>query len=142
MNNNNKNQVLFATKLQLILCIALCPIAIAAYALLREFTQIDSIFIAIAVALLYLLAVSITWINREKSTEAAPAPGLNNLLNETSVKAIKNSASPAIILDSYGTLLWYNTAMHKILDEHGNFIGSNLMTLLESPLVKENFHYF
>ena len=60
-------------------------------------------------------------------------------MNETSVKAIKNSASPAIILDSYGTLLWYNTAMHKILDEHGNFIGSNLMTLLESPLVKENF---
>ena len=139
MKNNEKKHVPFASKFQLILCVVLCPIAIAAYALLRELTSIDPIFISIAVSLLYLLGVSLTWINNKRSTSVVNVASINQFLEESGSEYFKNSAYPVVVIDSYGTFLWYNTAMHDILDDHGNFIGSNIMSVLEKPLTKENF---
>ena len=139
--NNEKKHIPFASKFQLVLAITLCPVAVAAYAILREFTQIDSVFIAIAISLLYLLAISISWINMEKSTDIEPTPELTSLLASPGSKVFRASESPIVVLDSYGALLWYNAAMHEILDPHGNFIGSNIMSVLDAPFSKENLNH-
>ena len=58
MKNNNPNEkkyVPFASKADLIACILLGCLNIVILALLVEFSGIDTVFVAVAVSLLYLL---------------------------------------------------------------------------------------
>ncbi len=139
-NKNERRHIPFASRTQLIICVVLCPLAIAVYALLREFTEIDSVFIAIAVSLLYLLAVALIAMHHAKYIESAPVESVQELLSENGSLVFKNSTSPVMVIDSYGTVLWYNEAMHDIADSHGNYIGSNIVTVFDKPISKEHMN--
>ena len=129
----------YASRLQLTICIILCPAFIVLYALLRDFTEIDSVFLAVATGLLYLLASSLVIIYRGEKIESAPVENLEELMVEKGSLVFKNSNSPIIILDSYGTVLWYNDSFRGLVAEDGNYIGSNVSLLIEKPITKENF---
>ena len=139
-NKNEKVHIPFASKSQLIACIVLAPIAVALYAILREFTQIESVFIALAISALYLLTVTLIIIHHGKYVEAVPSEGLQQLLSQSGSVVFKNSQSPMMIIDSYGTILWYNEAMHGITDSHGNYIDSNIISLFEQNITKEQLN--
>ena len=46
--SKEKKHIPYASRLQLTICIILCPVFIVLYALLRDFTEIDSVFLAVA----------------------------------------------------------------------------------------------
>lgn len=137
-SKDNKH-IPYASKLQLIICIVLCPIFLALYAVLRDLTKIDSVFLAIAIALLYLLSVSLVIMYHGKRIESMPVENLEEFMAEKGSLVFRNSTSPIVILDSYGTVLWYNDTFKDILPEESNYIGSNISTFISKPITKDNF---
>ncbi|MBQ9070258.1 MAG: DHH family phosphoesterase [Clostridia bacterium] len=138
-NKNNKKHIPYASRTQLSICVMLSPIAITLYALIKEYTNIDSAFLAVGISLLYLLTVSLVAAYHSQYVKSLPSHDIEKLLQETGSSVFKTTSSPVIAVDSYGTVLWYNDSMHVILDEHGNYVESNISSLLEKPLSKENF---
>ena len=80
-NKNEKKHVPFASKSQLVACIVLAPIAIALYALLREFTEIEAVFIALSISAIYLLTVTLIALHHEKYVESVPSENLQEFLS-------------------------------------------------------------
>ena len=137
MDSNKKNRhIPFASRTQLALCIVLCPLCITIYALLNERYEIDSVFLAVALSFLYLVCVAFIASYHTKYVEKLPSAELQELFEERASYVFRNSTAPVIIIDSYGTLLWYNDAMHTIVDPHGNFIGSNVVSIVEGKIGK------
>lgn len=141
MDSNKKTKhIPFASRTQLALCVVLCPLCITLYALLRENYQTNATVLAIAVSFIYIAAVAIIATYYTKNESKLPVIGLQDLLSEQGSRAFKNSTSPVIVLDSYGTLLWYNDAMHSIVDPHGNFIGSNIVSIFDEKIDKNTLN--
>ena len=137
MDSNNKTKhIPFASRTQLALCVVLCPLCITLYALLREYYEINAIFLAVLVSFLYIAAVSVIASHHKKHEKNLPVLGVQELLSEQGSRVFKNSTSPVILMDSYGTLLWYNDAMHSVIDPHGNFSGSNILSIVDGKLGK------
>lgn len=136
-SKNKKRHIPFASRTQLAFCIILCPLFITLYALASEYTAVDSVFLAVTLSFLYLIIVALIATYYAKFTEKMPSLALQELFEENGSYVFRNSTSPVIILDSYGTLLWYNDAMHTITDPHGNFIGSNVVSIVEGKLNKD-----
>ncbi len=137
-SNKKKRHIPFVSRTQLAICVVLCPLFITIYALLNESYEIDSVFLAVALSFLYLVCVALVATYNTKYTEKLPSAELQELFGERGSYVFKNSTSPVIAIDSYGTLLWYNDAMHIIADPHGNFIGSNVVSIVEGKIGKEN----
>lgn len=137
-SNKNRKHIPFASRMQLALSIVLCPVCITLYALIREYSNIDSAFLAVSLSFLYLALVALIATYHKKFTESLPAAELQDLFLERGSFVFKNSTSPVIIIDSYGTLLWYNDAMHTIADPHGNFVGSNVVSIIEGKIEKSS----
>lgn len=137
-SNKKRRHIPFASRTQLAICIVLCPVCITLYALLNERYEIDSVFLAVALSFIYLLCVALVATYHTKYTEKLPSAELQELFDERGSYVFRNSTSPVIIIDSYGTLLWYNDAMHTIADPHGNFIGSNVVSIVEGKIGKES----
>ena len=137
MDSNKKSQhIPIVSKAQLALCVVLCPLCITLYALLREYYDFNSTFLAVLVSFVYLIAVALIAAYHAKYEKNLPVAGLTDLLSEQGSRVFKNSTSPVIVIDSYGTLLWYNDAMHAVADPHGNFIGSNIVSIFDEKLEK------
>lgn len=137
-SNNKKGHIPFASRTQLALCVILCPLCITVYALLRENYKSNAAFLAILVSFLYIAAVAVIATYHTKRETNLPILGLQDLLSEKGSRVFKNSTSPIIVIDSYGTLVWYNDAMHSIIDPHGNFIGSNIVSIFDEKVDKPN----
>ena len=138
-NNSNKRHIPFASRIQLAICVALCPLFIVIYTVINEFTEIKPVFTATMLSILYLVVVAIVAEYRIKNASSIPSARLQELLEEQSSIILKNALSPMLVMDSYGTILWYNRAMHDIVEGKENFIGSNITMLLGNNLSKENF---
>lgn len=142
MNNNNENEkrhIPFASKTQLAVCIALCPLVIVIFALLVTYTQLNAVFAAIGLCLLYLLAVALVSLHHYQYVRSESVAELQALLDESGSLVFKNSTSPILIMDSYGSVLWYNDAMRELTDSRGNFIGNNINVLFDNAVSAENF---
>lgn len=138
-NKNEKKHIPFVSKTQLALCVMLCPIFIATYALLNEYTVLPSIFLAVALSFLYLSAVACVAVYHKQFIKMLPSADVEKLLSETGSSVLRNTMLPVLAIDSYGTMLWYNDAMHNITDLNGNFIGMNIASIINEPITKENF---
>lgn len=137
MDSNKKTKhIPFASRTQLALCVVLCPLCITLYALLREYYEINATVLAILVSFIYIAAVAVIATYHVKHENTLPVLELQDLLSEQGSRVFKNSTAPVIAIDSYGTLLWYNDAMHSVIDPHGNFIGSNIVSILDEKLEK------
>ncbi len=139
-NNNEKKHIPFVSKAQLALCVMLCPIFIAIYALINEYTAIDPIFSAVAMSFLYLLCVALVATYHAQFIKMLPSADVQKLLGETGSLVFKNTLLPVFAIDAYGTVLWYNDAMHEITDLYGNYIGMNISALISEPISKENIN--
>ena len=138
-NKNEKKHIPFVSKTQLALCVMLCPIFIAVYALLNEYTSIDPMFSAVSISFLYMLCVALVATYHAQFIKMLPSADVQKLLSETGSSVFKNTVFPIFAIDSYGTILWYNDAMHEIADVHGNYIGMNVCSIINEPLSIENF---
>ena len=138
-NKNEKKHIPFVSKAQLALCVMLCPIFIAVYALMNEYTNINPMFAAVSLSFLYLLCVALVATYHAQFIKMLPSADVQRLLNETGSSVFKNTVFPIFAIDSYGTILWYNDAMHDIADVHGNYIGMNVCSIISEPLSIDNF---
>ena len=139
-DSREKNEPLYATFRDLALCIALGCVNIIAFALLTAFTNLYPYASAAILIAVYIIEVLVIGLKRKQTRTASPLTSLEDLLHSESAVTFRNSVNPAVVLDCYGTVLWYNEAMHKVLDEQGNFVESNISTLIDKPLTKENFN--
>lgn len=138
-NKNEKRHIPFVSKAQLALCVMLCPVFIAAYALLNEYTTINAMISAVLLSFLYLTCVALVATYHAQFIKSLPSGDVQKFLNETGSSVFKNTVFPVFAIDSYGTILWYNDAMHDITDIHGNYIGANVSAIISEPISKENF---
>ena len=132
-NKNEKRHIPFVSKAQLALCVMLCPIFIAVYALINEYTEINSMISAVLLSFLYLLCVALVATYHAQFIKSLPSADVQKLLSETGSSVFKNTVFPVFAIDSYGTILWYNDAMHEIADLYGNYIGSNVSSIMAEP---------
>ncbi|MBQ2738450.1 MAG: DHH family phosphoesterase [Clostridia bacterium] len=137
-NTNHITEALFATRRDIVLCVILGCVNLLLFGIMCEFTEISVALIALGVIALYVLEATIIGIRRRESHTHAPVAALDALLDEDLAVVIRNTDSPAFIFDSYGTILWYNEAMHSILDKRGNFLGENISRLIEKPISVES----
>ena len=138
-NDSQKKHIPFASRLQLSVCVALCPLFIAIFAIMTSYTALHPVFAAIGLILLYLLLVALIAIHGAQYIKSASVASLQELLSENGSTVFKNTVSPVFVLDAYGTILWYNDAMRELTDPHGNFIGVNIGALLDKPISADNF---
>ena len=137
---NEKKHIPFVSLTQLAISVMLCPLFIALYALLVENSEIDAVFLATSLSLLYLLIIALVSVYHAKQQQKLPSADLQAFLKEAGSTVFKNITSPIVAVDSYGTILWYNEAMHKITDEHANYIGSNISAVMSTTPTKEHFN--
>ncbi len=138
-NKDNKMHIPYASRMQIAVCVALCPACIIIYTLLNEFTRLESAFSAIILSILYLVCVALIFAYDKAHMSNVPNSKLSGIMDEKLSIVLKNSFSPAIVMDSYGTVLWYNGVMHDILGDKLNYIGKNIKSLFGDSLTGDNF---
>ncbi len=138
-NKDKKMHIPFASRMQLAICVALCPVCIVIYTVLNEFTRLDAAFSATILSILYLACVALVFAYHKKHISSIPSAKLRELLDEDLSVVLKNSISPAIVMDSYGTVLWYNAAMHSLVSNDFNYIGKNINDVFGNSLTEDNF---
>ena len=120
MKNEKDNQNLhipYASRQDMILYAALGLFGIVLVSLICRFVNgVEPIFVAVAVAVLYLAAIAVIGIRRIAKSRIYPTKSIHGLLGEEGSEVFKNSKSPIIIFDLHGTILWYNDAMRDALD--------------------------
>ncbi len=133
MNNWQKDKlnIPFASRAELVLAIALGCLNIALVALVSSLLSLDAVFVAIAVTVIYLAEIALIGAKRTASTEAVPSKNIHELLLEEGSVVLKNSLSPTIAFDYYGTVLWYNDAMRSVLGAEVNFVGADIGDIME-----------
>ena len=139
-NNGGSNRIPFISRTQLILSVAICPAFIVIFALLSLNTNISEPVLAVILSFLYLLTVAIVSQYFKKKIDAVPSPELYELLEEKSSLVLRNSKTPMLLLDSYGTILWLNESMHDICVDKENYIGQNISSVIKAPINKDTFH--
>ncbi len=130
-NDNGKLHIPYASRFEIVLYAALGCLNIALAAVLCSFIRIDAVFIAVSMAVLYLAEIAFIGLRRASSAEISTEKSIHKLLAEDGGIVFKNSTSPIIAFDSYGTILWYNTAMDDSLDSYENFIGRNISSVID-----------
>ena len=136
---NKKNNVPFASRRELVMCIALACLNITIFGLFCEFTALNKALIAVCVVLVYLLEVSALGVLRQKQQEAEPDIGMYDILEETSSTVIKNTLQPVATFDERGKILWCNDAMLKVLKMEENPIGMTVESVFGNTLPIDKF---
>ena len=136
---NKKNNVPFASRRELVMCIALACLNITIFGLFCEFTALNKALIAVCVVLVYLLEVSALGVLRQKQQEAEPDIGMYDILEETSSTVIKNTHQPVATFDERGKILWCNDAMLKVLKMEENPIGMTVESVFGKALPIDKF---
>ena len=129
--DNGKLHIPYASRFEMVLYAALGCLNIILVAVLYSFTRIDAVFLASAVAVLYLAEIALIGLKRSSSTEVSPEKNIHKLLMEEGSIVFKNSTSPIITFDSYGAILWYNSAMEEVIDSYESFVGRNSSSIIE-----------
>lgn len=136
---NRKKNVPFASRRELVMCIALACLNITIFGLFCEFTTLNKVLIAVGVVLVYLLEVSALGVLRQKQQTAEPDIGMYDILEETSSTVIKNTHQPVATFDERGKILWCNDAMLKVLKMEENPIGMTIESVFGNTLPTDKF---
>ena len=135
---NRKNDVPFASRRQLVMCIALACFNITLFGLFCEFTSINKAIVAVCVVLVYLLEVAALGVLRQKQQSSAPHTDMHAILDEASSTVLKNTHQPIATFDEVGKILWCNEAMLDILRLEDNPIGMSIETVFGGAVTKES----
>ena len=127
----DKLNIPFASRSELVWIVALGCVNIALVALISSLLSLEAIFVAIAVALLYLAEIAL--IRRRHTAEASvvPSKNIHALLSEEGSVLFKKTSSPVIAFDYYGTVLWYNDAMRGVIGADLNLIGTDISNIID-----------
>jgi c-di-AMP phosphodiesterase-like protein len=131
---NKNDKILFATRTELAAAIALGCLNLLLTALVAELWSVPAIIPAVCFTLIYLIEIALMGIKRERGAKEITTVELADFMSEAGSVVVKATAAPVVAMDSRGTVLWYNEAMHLVLDEYGNFIGTNVSELLHAEL--------
>ena len=136
---NRKNNVPFASRRELVMCIALACLNITLFGLFCEFTAINKAIIAVCVVLVYLVEVSALGVLRQKQQNSEPDIDMHDILAETSSTVLKNTNQPIATFDSQGKILWCNDAMLEVLRLEENPIGMTIENVFGNTLPIDKF---
>lgn len=140
MNKNDKKRMIhipYASKAETVLYISLACGNIAMATALSVFIDRNYLaLIALAFVFIYLLEVSLIGYAKTRIATSKPTGSLHEMLSEGSSVVLKQSDSPVIAFDGYGTILWYNEAMSSLLDPGENYIGRNTSEIIDANLHK------
>lgn len=136
---NRKNNVPFASRRELVMCIALACLNITVFGLFCEFTSINKSVISICVVLIYLLEIAALGVLRQKQQNSEPNVGMHDILQETSSTVLKNTNQPIATFDEQGNILWCNDAMLKVLRFEENPVGMTIENVFGSTLPIDKF---
>ena len=136
---NKKNNVPFASRRELVMCIALACLNIIIFGLFLDFSTINKSVVAVCVVLAYLLEIAALGVLRQRQQSSAPHSGMHDILEEASSTVLKNTNQPIATFDEEGRILWCNDAMLSVLRLEDNPVGMTLQTVFGSTLTKENF---
>lgn len=132
MNNlNNKRHIPFMSRGEFALAVVLGCLNISAFALFSRVINEGMVFLAIGVCAVYLLEIALIGIHRTGYTRMLPRADIHALFDEGGSVVFENSSAPIFIIDKYGTILWYNDSMMKIVSDRGNYVGSDVESLFE-----------
>lgn len=130
MSNNDKTgkmHVPYASRREIVLCVALGCLNIALAALICTFVNLENvIFLAVSITFVYLVEIAFIAFLRREAATSAPKKSIHELLLEDGSVVFKNSTSPIVIFDSLGKVLWYNDAMREALDTYENYVDKNI----------------
>lgn len=136
---NKRNNVPFASRRELVMCIALACLNITLFGLFCEFTAINKAIIAVCVVLVYLVEVSALGVLRQKQQNSEPDIDMHDILAETSSTVLKNTNQPIATFDSQGKILWCNDAMLEVLRLEENPIGMTIESVFGNTLPIDKF---
>ena len=136
---NRRNNVPFASRRELVMCIALACLNITMFGLFCEFTSINKAIIAVCVVLLYLIEVSALGVLRQKQQNSEPDIDMHDILQETSSTVLKNTNQPIATFDGQGKILWCNDAMLEVLRLEENPIGMTIESVFGNTLPIDKF---
>ena len=136
---NKKNNAPFASRRELVMCIALACLNITVFGLFCEFSAINKAVIAVGVVFIYLLEISALGVLRQKQQSAEPNVSMFDILEETSSTVIKNAKQPIATFDDRGKILWCNDSMLNVLKMEENPIGMTVDKVFGSTLPIDKF---
>ena len=134
---NNKNNVPFASRRELVLSIAFACFYITVFGLFCEFTTINKAVLSVCIVLVYLLTVAALNVLRQKQQTQEPNEDMHSVLSESSSVLLKNTDQPIATFDEQGKILWCNEAMLGILRLEDNPIGMSLETVFGGVIFKD-----
>ena len=134
---NNKNNVPFASRRELVLSIAFACFYITVFGLFCEFTTINKAVLSVCIVLVYLLTVAALNVLRQKQQTQEPNEDMHSVLRESSSVLLKNTDQPIATFDEQGKILWCNEAMLGILRLEDNPIGMSLETVFGGVISKD-----
>lgn len=139
-NNKMANlRIPYASRLEIAVCIALACVNIAILAVACEFLKIPTVFSAVFVALLYLLEIAAIGFRHQMNQKSLPRKSIHSLLSEEGSVVIKNSLSPVVALDAYGTVLWYNDSMRAIIQTDETLVGRHIEEIFSCKFDSDSF---
>ena len=136
---NKKNNAPFASRRELVMCIALACLNITIFGLFSEFSAINKAVIAVGVVFIYLLEISALGVLRQKQQSAEPNVSMFDILEETSSTVIKNAKQPIATFDDRGKILWCNDSMLNVLKMEDNPIGMTVDKVFGGTLPIDKF---
>ena len=136
---NRKSNVPFASRRELVSCIALACLNIILFGLICEFTTINKAIVAVCVVFVYLIEISALGVLRQKQQTAEPDIGMHDILSETSSTVLKNTNQPIATFDDQGKILWCNDAMLQVLRLEDNPVGMTIESIFGNSLPSDKF---
>ena len=132
-------RVPYVSRFEIALCVALACAHLAILAVLCEFFKTSVFFSAILVTLVYLIEVAIIGYKHKTKQKILPNKNIHSLLDEESSIVLKNSLSPVISVDIYGTILWYNDSMRAIIQSDETMVGHNIERIFSQEFDSDSF---
>ena len=127
--SNKNGKVPFASRSELVMCVAIGCLNIAIYGIVSQLLEIRAALLSFAFVLLYLIELSVLGAFKKGSAEKATSHNIHSLLLEEGSVVLKNTVQPISAFDASGSLLWCNTAMLDTLSVEENPIGKSFDTL-------------
>ena len=100
-------------------------------ALLLLYTDLDAAMLVALSVLCFVAEAAVLSLIRSKRSGVMPRADVHSIVNDALGGVLRNTVYPSLIVDMYGSLLWYNDAARHIIPDDENYIGYNIETLIE-----------
>ena len=130
-NEQRKNKIPYATRDEYISVIFFSCLHLVVLSILIVNTRIDPVLLVAASALCFICEALILAFLRKKRGGDALRSDVHSIVHHALGGMLRNTAYPALIVDMYGCLLWYNDAARSIMPEDENYIGYSIEVLFE-----------